>query len=69
MTFLVLTNTDLDHEKVMEIVRKNSMAYNNSFSGPGYCKTEIQGSIKDFKIFEMAIKNGVLKAELFNNEA
>lgn len=67
MTFLVLTSTDSDHDKVMEIVRRNSMAYNNSFGGPGHCDTEIQGSLGDFRIFENAVKNGEIKAELFND--
>lgn len=63
-TFLVLTDTDHDHEKVMEIVRQKSMMHNNRFGGPGFCDTEIVGSWNDYKIFEEAIKNGQFKAEL-----
>jgi len=62
--FLILTNTDSDHESVMDIVRKRSLTFNNRFGGPGHCDTEVIGSPSDYKVFKEAIENGIIKGEL-----
>ena len=62
--FIVITPTTHDHEKVMEIIIKNSIMHHNAFGGPGRCVTECVGSWNQYKIFEDAITNGVFKGEL-----
>lgn len=63
-TFIIKTDTDHDHEKVMEIVRKRSVLHSNAHGGPGYCDTEVKGTWEDYKVFENAIGNGIFKGEL-----
>lgn len=57
--FIVITSDHHSWEKLMEIVRTNSMMYNNAYGGGNYCETEIHGN---HNIIQSAIDSGHLKA-------
>ena len=60
--FFITPQSDHDREKVMTIIRENSMTF--SQSGLGHGSIEIEGSWNDFKYFETKINNMELRAHL-----
>lgn len=67
MNFVITTNSEQDHLKVMEIVRSNSLTYASN-DNVGSNSVEILGSVEILDLFEQKILNGEIKGNIKNHE-